>query len=1176
MGRSGTELLNALGFRVERLDNLTQLLRAGDRRTALAVLLEQTESAEASTARFNSLSPISYALAKADSESLRWVVLVQGNRIRLYPTEVGVGVGRRGRTETFVEIQSPLLSDDHLAYLWLLFSADALRAGGTLEQLLESSSRFAGNLAERLRDRIYADVVPGLARGIVDARKIKRFTAEELRLTYQMALTVLFRLLFVAYAEDRDLLPYRFNEAYRRRSLKQKALELGEAAAKSTPIASGDSHWREVAHVWQAIAEGNPEWGVPAYDGGLFSADESVSVTGANLSSLSLPNDVFEPALRALLLIETPEGALGPVDFRTLGVREFGTIYEGLLEAELSVADRDLTVDRHGSYLPAKKGQHLAVPSGAVYLHDRSGARKSSGSYFTKAFAVEHLLERALEPALAEHFARIDQMDEVSAAESLFDFRIADIAMGSGHFLVAAVDRIERRIGEYLSRRGLPGVLKELATLRAAAEHQLGELAEQTQIEDGQLLRRLIARRCIYGVDESELSVQLARLSIWIHTFVPGLPLSLLDHGLVHGNSLVGVATVDEILAKFSEYGSDLLPVDSEKLLGEAAKPLKRLATLADATLKDLQAARKAMSEAEAAVASTKALCDIITAMPIDADIQYQFDRWDQEREQIATSPALRSAKEAISGLHVLHFPVAFPEVFLRARAGFDVIIGNPPWQEVTLEEHAFWARHFPGLRGLSQREREQLQADLRRTRPDLQKEYATEVSETERLRQVLVAGGYPGMGTGDPDLYKAFCWRFWNLATADSGYIGVVLPRSAFAAKGSTEFRQALFANAKYIDITMLLNRGGWVFDEAEHRYTIGLTAISRGPPKGKNIRLRGPYASLQVFGQGRDDKGATFAASEVMAWNDTASLPLLPTAESAHVFAQLRQAPRLDLNDGTTWRARPDTELHATNQKDMMDLESEKCPKGYWPVYKGESFDIWEPDTGSYYAWADPNTVIPWLQQKRTNSARGRRDSAHSEFPPEHIRNETTLPCHFTRIAFRDVTNRTNQRTVIACLVPPNVFITNTAPYLLWPRGDEKDQAYLIGIMSSIALDWYARRYVETHLNYFVLNPFPVPRKLREDKRWQRVVSLAGQLACPDKRFSAWAKAVGIEPRKLGEAEKNAMIYELDAVVAHLYGLSERHLLHVFETFHEGWDHAERSRATLEHYRNWAKRAS
>jgi|CXWL01.1.fsa_nt_gi hypothetical protein len=163
---------------MERLDNLTQLLRAGDRRTALAVLLNQSESVEASTARFNSISPISYALAKADQENLQWVIIVQGNRLRLYPTAVGVGVGRRGRTETFIECQPALLSDEHLAYLWLLFSADALKPKGSLEDLLESSRRFAGELAERLRDRIYEEVVPRLATGISAARKVTSYTAD--------------------------------------------------------------------------------------------------------------------------------------------------------------------------------------------------------------------------------------------------------------------------------------------------------------------------------------------------------------------------------------------------------------------------------------------------------------------------------------------------------------------------------------------------------------------------------------------------------------------------------------------------------------------------------------------------------------------------------------------------------------------------------------------------------------------------------------------------------------------------------------------------------------------------------------------------------------------------------------------------------------------------------------
>ena len=165
----------------------------------------------------------------------------------------------------------------------------------------------------------------------------------------------------------------------------------------------------------------------------------------------------------------------------------------------------------------------------------------------------------------------------------------------------------------------------------------------------------------------------------------------------------------------------------------------------------------------------------------------------------------------------------------------------------------------------------------------------------------------------------------------------------------------------------------------------------------------------------------------------------------------------------------------MHATAQKPLMDLNSEHCPDGFWPVYKGESFDLWKSDTGTYYAFAEPGPALEWIQNKRLHASQRRRDTPHGEFPLAYLRDESTLPCFAPRIAFRDVTNRTNQRTIIACLVPPEIFIGNQAPYLLWPRGDDRDAAYLLGVLSSIPLDWYARRYVETHVNYFIFNPFP-----------------------------------------------------------------------------------------------------
>jgi hypothetical protein len=1173
--RRGQDLLKGLGFEIEPCDQVTSILRAGERKVAVAVLLRQEESPDLRTERFSNLSPVSYALAVADRENLPYVVIQHGPKIRVHPVAVGIGVGRRGRTETYVQCHVGHLRDADAAYLWLLCSADALKDGGTLEELLKESDRFAGELAKQLRERVYESVVPRLAEGIVAARGLKRPTAQDLAETYQMAMLVLFRLLFVAYAEDKDLLPYKWNGLYQRRSLKTKAQELLEFVRAS---AEGDglwdraeTHWEEIRRLFRAVDEGTREWGVPSYNGGLFSEDPEVSRIGALLSEITLPNTVLGPALRDLFLVESPEG-LGVVDFRSLGVREFGTVYEGLLESELSVAETDLALDEEGIYRPAGKSEQPEVKSGEVYLHNASGARKATGSYFTKHFAVEHLLDRSLEPALDEHFARLDELNDEAAGEAFFDFRVADIAMGSGHFLVAAIDHIERRLTGYLSKRKLPRVSEELATLRAAALDALGPLADQVEIEDAQLLRRLIARRCIYGVDINPTAVQLARLGIWIHTFVPGLPLSLLDHNLVEGNSLVGIAKVEEVEEKVHE-DLGFLKLSIETLLGEADEHLRRLARIADATPADLARARKAAEEAHNALVPAAALFDIVTACRIKGEpIPVDVGQWDTLRDRIVDSKEHNAAREALGELRPSHFPIAFPEVFLRERAGFDVIIGNPPWQEATVEEDAFWARHSPGLRSLAQVEQEAQKARLRTERPDLVVLYERELAEAEALRRALTSGAFPGMGTGDPDLYKAFCWRFWSLITVD-GRLGVVLPRSALAAKGSTPFRREIFGHSEGVDITALLNRGGWVFDDAEHRYTIGLVGIEKGEAVQTPVAVRGPYASPEGYGAGVIKEPTVFYGSEIEEWNDTASLPLLPTDESVEVFEQLRKAPRLDLNDGRSWRARPHTELHATNDKQHMDLKSKACPKGYWPVYKGESFDLWNPDTGVYYAWADPETMRQVLQEKRRRGGRNRR-SPFSEFHERWLSKPSTLPCLTPRLAFRDVTRATDTRTVRLTLIPPNVFITNKGPYLLWPRGDERDQAYLLGVLASLPLDWYARRFVEINLNFFVFNPMPVPRPGPDSALRARAVALAGRLACPERRFAKWAEAVGVDYGPLEEDEKEDMIHELDAVVAHLYGLEEGHLVHIFETFHEGWDYEERLRDTLRHFTDWRKR--
>ena len=946
LGRRDRPLLQSLGYTLDQLPGREHILRMGQSRIALALLLEREESPDTGTL-FAGSSPVSQALAKADAENLEYLIVTCGSRIRLYPVRPGVGTGQRGRTETFTELNLDLLADSQAGYLWLLFSATALQKNGAVSQILESSTRYAVDLGARLRDRVYSDVIPHLAQALLQARAIDGPTAAQLRETYQMALVVLFRLLFIAYAEDKELLPYKANDFYRTRSLKQKARELTRHREQNHHFSVGTTtHWEEMERLFRAVDRGHAEWGVPAYNGGLFSSDPEVSSIGAAIAQVKLPDQVFGEILAALTVDHTTDG-WGPVDFRSLGVREFGTIYEGLLENELAIADADLTTeikDKQERYRPARPRDEIKVARGEAFLHNTSGARKSTGSYFTKDFAVEHLLDKGLEPALVDHLERLDGLSDREAGETFFDFRVADITMGSGHFLVSALDRIERAFSGYLAKRALPEVVDELDRLRRSAAEAMLAAGSAVEIENTQLLRRQIARRCIYGVDINPIAVELARLALWIHTFVPGLPLSFLDHGLVVGNSLVGIATLDDASEQLRSLL--LLPLfvaQTEDFLGPAQDALSRLAHLSDANAAEISAARHAAIQAHEAVRPAAALFDVLTAAGISDELRTEFAQsgtfWIGNLLNILSSDAPEQARNLLAELPPFHFPIAFPEVFLRPRPGFDVIIGNPPWEEVTVEEDRFWTRHNPGFHALTQRSQEALKIQLRRGRPDLVREFDQEVAQAALLRSLLVNSRYPGMGTGDPDLYKAACWRFWSLIRSDTGRISVVLPRSALSAKGTKDFRLEIMRSGQFTDIVYMLNRAGWVFDDAEHRYTIVLVSIIRRTVIiDADLPLQGPFSNLQGFELGVRIAPTRFRVTDVISWTDSASLPLLPSDESALVFAKLRESPRLDFDDIQSWKAVPYAELHATNDKRLMRLV-ERQPQGTWPVFKEAS---------------------------------------------------------------------------------------------------------------------------------------------------------------------------------------------------------------------------------------------
>ena len=589
------------------------------------------------------------------------------------------------------------MSNEFAGYLHLLFSAEALGDNGSLEQILERSGDYVAELAVRLRERVYHETVPTLAKA-VSARLSRQsggdgLSEADLDGAYEQVMVILFRLLFVAYAEDSDLLPYRTNGRYADHSLSHIARLLAEYRRKGLDDYDADATdlWDDVNQLWDAVNLGNRDWGVPTYNGGLFSSDPQVSLSGAAIAEIKLSNAEFGPALSAVLVDEGPEGP-GPVDFRSLSVRGFGTIYEGLLESKLSVAQDDMAVKSikgKDSYVPAGDDDEVEVRAGEVYFHNRSGVRKATGSYFTKPFAVEHLLDSALEPALDDHITRLDALresgDDAALAEAFFDFRCADIAMGSAHFLVAAVDRIEARLSAWLTLQPVAAVTAELNRLRTTALEALGDLGDATEIEQSSLLRRQVARHCIYGVDKNSVAVELARLAIWVHTFVAGLPLSFLDHNLVQGDSLTGVASVDDAAAavkpKGSKAGSSLFVYLLDTMLAECLEPLARLGRLNDADKSEIEEARAAQLESSEVVSPVRAVFDVATAVRAGAiKIHSDFDFTPESIAQLAKEPAVQ---EAIRRLTPVHYPTVWPEVFARSeRSGFDCLLGNPPLGE--------------------------------------------------------------------------------------------------------------------------------------------------------------------------------------------------------------------------------------------------------------------------------------------------------------------------------------------------------------------------------------------------------------------------------------------------------------------------------------------------------------
>jgi hypothetical protein len=697
---------------------------------------------------------------------VRWGILTNGRIWRLY---------ERDRSSTggiFYEanLEDLLRSSDIEAfkYFYLFFRREAFmpdRAAATfLEKVFQGSVDYAAEVGDRLKESVY-DALRHLMNGFLahSANGLDPDDLESVKRVHENCLIVLYRLLFVLYAEDRNLLPCE-DEHYHTYSLRGLYQEVNKHLRSRHPYVPNTTMlWGHLCNLFRLIDEGYKDGGrviIPDYNGGLFSPSKYPHIAHTTQPSMKRW-EIGDPYLAEaidLLAYERgrwDEAGTSAVDYATLDVQHLGSIYEGLLELQPRIAAEPLVEmlkDGKPLFKPQREvpnphpihGQPPhTVDRSEVYLATDRGERKATGSYYTPKYIVRYIVENtvgplegeaarqaaALRPEVDKEIKKLErkrrewekssmshaaeQIDGLNRLieeqkrrllEPYLSLKILDPAMGSGHFLVGAAD--------FLS-------------LAMATDPNLLPLDEIDDEDPQAFYKRLVVERCLYGVDLNPLAVELAKLSLWLHTVSSDKSLSFLDHHLRCGNSLIGARIEDDLsqtppeldargrikkrdtrqlvlgftetlTATYLSYFLDTFRKIMETPTGDA-----EVERMKDQWYREMDAVREKFR----AVAN----CWLAPyfGVPVTPE-RYEsavkaLRGSNAERRAVAEEKWFQDAQVIAHQKRFFHWELEFPEPFFDAHGfrpkeerGFDVVIGNPPWgADLDPAEESYCSRKY-------------------------------------------------------------------------------------------------------------------------------------------------------------------------------------------------------------------------------------------------------------------------------------------------------------------------------------------------------------------------------------------------------------------------------------------------------------------------------------------------
>ena len=518
----------------------------------------------------------------------------------------------------------------------------------------------------------------------------------------------MYRLWFLLYAESRDLLPVR-DERYNPLSL----AVLRSSLDGMEEMPEEDGCWSHVLGLFKGVRSGSPKHNLPQYSGGLFKSDPEID-------HITIRNRHFVRALRGLV-----ERDGEPVDYASLGVRHLGHIYETLLEFVVRQADRDIMLleDAKGVHEVASRAESTyTYRKNDIYIISKAGSisRKSSGSYYTPEEIVTFLVRRGLEPIFRERERMMDgdlkrykgnrtDKNHFICMDRLLDIQVLDPAMGSGHFLVEALNQITRWATEMLKRYPEHPLLFEIERDRQliiSTQQESGIMINQKLLTHDVLLKRRIMKRCIFGVDVNPLAVELARVSLWLDSFAIGVPLTYLNHHIKAGDSTIG-AWRDNIGDAKGQSLDDWMEATDH--IGNI---IERVSRSADVTIEQVHSSEDAHDEYERMMTSHKTMLDVYCAARIDNKVIPKMARKNPAgyirrfADQKADDEDMRRTLEMTRSLRdrygFFHWELEMMDAFTDVRYGFDLIVGNPPWDKPKSADDEFFTRYYPAFRSIS------------------------------------------------------------------------------------------------------------------------------------------------------------------------------------------------------------------------------------------------------------------------------------------------------------------------------------------------------------------------------------------------------------------------------------------------------------------------------------------